>query len=175
MLPNREAFRAFLKAALTPKTGVMGVTGVTANKINDLAHHTPGHEGVTGVMGVAGSCPTSPELDERQAIAEMEGRVPPSYSAGFARLQLTQPPGLSVLRWLQAVDDAGRFLDAFGQPAQALGWRADDLFRPDGLVLALQGAHVTQLTSTTAVLSDGRSVSRREQHKDPKEDAGHRS
>ena len=167
MRPNREAFRAFLKSALTPKTGVMGVTGVTANKINDLARHTPGHEGVTGVMDVAGSCPTSPDLDERQAIAEMEGGIPPLYSAGFARLQLTPPPGLSVSRWLQAVDDAGRFLDAFGQPAQALGWRADDLFRSDGLVLALQGAHVTELTSTTAVLSDGRSVSRREQQKYP--------
>ncbi len=174
MLPNREAFRAFLRSVSTQKTGVMGVTGVTANKINDLARHTPGHEGVTGVMGAAGSCPTSPDLDERQAIAEIEGGIPPLYSAGFARLQLTPPPGLSVLRWLQAVDDAGRFLDAFGQPAQALGWRADDLFRPDGLVPALQGAYVTKLTSTTAVLSDGRSVSRREQQKDPKEDAVHR-
>jgi hypothetical protein len=160
MRPNREAFRAFLKSALTPKTGVMGVTGVTVNKINDLACHTPKHESVTGVIGVAGSCPTSPELDERQAIAEMEGGIPPLYSAGFARLQLTPPPGLSVLRWLQAVDDAGHFLNAFGQRAQALGWQADDLFRSDGLVLVLQGAYVTKLPSTTAVLSDGRSVNR---------------
>src|ERR671912_1525389 len=130
MRPNREAFRAFLKAALTPKTGVMGVTGVMANKINDLVRHTPKHESVTGVMGVAGSLPMSPELGERQAIAEMEGGIPPLYSAGFARLQLTPPPGLSVSRWLQAVDDAGRFLDAFGQQAQAMGWQADDLLRP---------------------------------------------
>jgi hypothetical protein len=161
MLPNREAFRAFLKAALTPKTGVMGVTGVTANKINDLAHHTPEPESVTGVMGVAGSLRTSPELDERQAMAEIEGGIPPLYSAGFARLQLTPPPGLSVPQWLQAVDDAGRFLDAFGQPAQALGWRADDLFRPDGLVPTLQKAHVMKLTATTAILSDGRTFERR--------------
>jgi len=174
MRPNREAFRAFLQSVSTRKTGVMGVTGVTANKINDLARHTPGQESVTGVMGVAGRFPPSPDLDERQAIAEMEGGIPPLYSAGFARLQLTPPPGLSVLRWLQAVDDAGRFLDAFGHQAQALGWRSDDLFRADGLVLALQGTHVTQLTSTIAVLSDGRSVSRREQQKDPEKDAVHR-
>ncbi len=85
---------------------------------------------------------------------------PPLYSAGFARLQLTPPPGLSVLRWLQAVDDAGRFLDAFGQQAQAMGWRSDDLFRSGGLVQTLQGAHVTKITSTTAVLSDGRTFKR---------------
>ncbi|MET0532528.1 MAG: hypothetical protein ABW003_30130, partial [Microvirga sp.] len=67
--------------------------------------------------------------------------------------------------WLQAVDDAWRFLDAFGQQAQATGWRADDLFRTDGLVQTLQGAHVTKITSTTAVLSD----SRCEQKKYPEE------
>ena len=107
----------------------MGVTGVMPNKIKSLARHTDENEGVTGVMGVAGSFPMSAELAERQAMAEIEGGVPPLYSAGFARLQLTPPPGLSVPRWLQAVDDAGRFLDAFGRQAQAMGWRADDLFR----------------------------------------------
>ncbi len=161
MRPNREAFQAFLRSGSTQKTRVMGVTGVTLNNINDLAHHTNENKNVTGVMEIVGNTPTTSELDERQAIAEINGGVPPLYSAGFARLQLTPPPGLSVPRWLQAVDDAGRFLDAFGQPAQALGWRADDLFRPDGLVPALQGAYVTKLTSTTAVLSDGRSVNRR--------------
>jgi hypothetical protein len=95
-------------------------------------------------------------MDERQSMAEIEGGIPALYSEGFARLQLTPPPGLSIPRWLQAVDDAGRFLDAFGQQAQALGWRADDLFRADGLVRTLQGAHVITLTSTTAALSDGR-------------------
>jgi len=75
-------------------------------------------------------------------------------------LQMTPPPGLSVPRWLQAVDDAGRFLDTFRQKAQALGWTSDDLFRPNGLVLGLQGAHVTRLTSATADISDGRHFSR---------------
>jgi hypothetical protein len=93
-------------------------------------------------------------------MAEIEGGVPPLYSAGFAHLQLTPPPGLSVSRWLQAVDDAGRFLDAFGQQAQAMCWRADDLFRSDGLVRTLQGAHVTTITTTTAALSDGRTFKR---------------
>jgi hypothetical protein len=126
MRPNREAFQAFLKSGSTQKTGVMGVTGVMPNKINSLARHTNENESVTGVMGFAGSFPRSPELDERQAMAEIEGEIPPLYSAGFARLQLAPPSGLSVPRWLQAVDDAGRFLDAFGRQAQATGWRADD-------------------------------------------------
>jgi hypothetical protein len=160
MRPNREAFQAFLKSGSTQKTGVMGVTGVMPNEINSLARHTPENESVTGVMGVVGNIPTTPELDERQAMAEIEGGIPPLYSAGFARLQLTPPPGFSVPRWLQAVDDAGRFLDAFGQPALAMGWRSDDLFQADGLVRALQGARITKLTSTTAVFSDGRTFKR---------------
>jgi hypothetical protein len=58
------------------------------------------------------------------------------------------------------VNDAGRFLDAFGRQAQVMGWRGDDLFRPDGLVQTLAGAYVTNITSTTAVLSDGRTFKR---------------
>jgi hypothetical protein len=160
MRPNREAFRTFLKSGSTRKTGVTGVTGVTANEINSLARHRNENESVTGVTKIAGNTPTHSDIDERQAIAEIEGGVSTLYSAGFARLQLTPPPGLSVPRWLQAVDDAGRFLDAFGRQAQAMGWRADDLFRPDGLVQVLQGAHISKITSTTAVLSDGRTFKR---------------
>ncbi len=114
-------------------------------------------------FGTIGTNGTAPEIEvlERQAIAEVEGGVPPLYSAGFARLQLTPPPGLSIPRWLQAVDDAGWFLDAFGQQALSMGWRSDDLFRSDGLMLALQGEGIIQLTSTTAVHSDGRTFQRR--------------
>jgi hypothetical protein len=155
--PNIELFRAFLKARLEQKKRVTAVTAVTTG--NSVTY--PLQEFVTSVTDAARPSPGCSDLEERQAIAEIEGGIPPLYSAGFARLQLTPPPGLSVLRWLQAVDDAGRFLDAFGEPAQALGWRADDLFQSDGLMLALQGAHVTKLTSTKAVLSDGRSVTRR--------------
>ncbi|WP_262299706.1 hypothetical protein [Microvirga sesbaniae] len=94
-------------------------------------------------------------------MAEIEGGVPPLYSAGFAKLQLTPPADLSVPQWLQAVDDAGRFLDVFGQQAHAMGWQADDLFHSDGLVRTLRGARVITLTSTTASLSDGRTFERR--------------
>ena len=155
--PNLEAFRAFLKDRLDQKKRVTAVTLVTTNKSGTY----PPQEFVTSVTDAAGPIPGCSDLDERQAIAEVEGGIPPLYSAEFARLQLTPPPGLSVPRWLQVVDDAGRFLDALGQQAQALGWRTDDLFRADGLVPTLQKAHVIKLTATTAILSDGRTFQRR--------------
>jgi hypothetical protein len=150
--PNLEAFRSFLRGRVSQKTPVTGVTRVTDAESSTCELHGF----VTRVTEIVGGFPASSDLDERQAIAEVEGGIPPLYSAGFAGLQLTPPPGLSVPQWLQAVDDAGRFLDAFGQQAQAMGWRADDLFRPDGLVRMLQGSHVSKLTSTAAALSDGR-------------------
>lgn len=156
MRSNRAAFQTFLKFGSSRKSGVTGVTGVTANENNSLARHTPENKSVTGVTDIAGDFLTSSDMDERQAMAEIEGGVPALYSAGFARLQLTPPPGLSIPQWLQTVDDAGRLLDAFGQQAQAMGWREGDLFRPDGLVRMLQGAHVVTITATMAALSDGR-------------------
>jgi len=160
MLPNREAFQAFLRSGSSRKSGVMGVTGVVAKEINSLAHHTNENKSVTGVMENAGSFPASSDVEERQAITEIEGGIPALYSAGFARLQLTPPSGLSAPRWLQAVDDAGRFLDAFGQQAQAMGWSEHDLFRFGGLIQSLKGAHVLKITSTAAVLSNGRTLTR---------------
>src|SRR3712207_4867734 len=103
MAPNREAFQAFLKSALPRKAGVMGVTSVTPNKISDLASHTAKNESVMSVMEISEHLPASPDLDERKAIAEVEGGVPAVYTAGFARLQLTPPFGLSIPQWLQAV------------------------------------------------------------------------
>lgn len=154
--PNLEAFRALLKTRASQKTCVTRVTDVTSTKSSTCQLH----DFVTLVTGIADNIPECPDLDERQAIAEVEGGILPLYSAGFACLQLTPPAGLSVPRWLQVVDDAGRFLDAFGRQAQAMGWRADDLFRPDGLVQTLQGVHITKITTTTAVLSDGRTFKR---------------
>ena len=100
------------------------------------------------------------DLDERLATAEVEGGVPPLYSAAFAKLQLTPPPGLSVQQWLLAVDDAGRFLDGFGAQAVALGWGADDVFGARGLLRALDGSVVVSLSASAAILSDGRVLGR---------------
>jgi hypothetical protein len=100
------------------------------------------------------------DLDERAALAEAEGGVSALYSLAFAKLQMTPPPGLSVERWLLSVDDAGRFLDSHGALAERLGWSADALFAPAGLIRSLRGAAVVSLSRTGAHLSDGRVIQR---------------
>lgn len=106
------------------------------------------------------------EPAERTAIVEVDGNVPAAYSAEFARLQQECPAGVTLERWLQFVDDAGRFFDAWGHQADALGWRAEDLFGLDpiaplarydrqGLIWLLRGETVTALTERAAKLAGG--------------------
>ncbi len=90
----------------------------------------------------------------------LEGGVPALYAEAFAQMQVSCPTGMSSARWQQAVNDAGLFLDAHGAAAAALGWRAEDLFAPTGLVWALEGETVTCLSSSQAVLSDSRRMSK---------------
>jgi hypothetical protein len=52
----------------------------------------------------------------------LEGGVPALYAEAFARMQVAEP-------YSPAVDDAGRFLDAWGSEAERLGWSAEALFR----------------------------------------------
>jgi hypothetical protein len=94
------------------------------------------------------------DLDERAAMA-IEGGVPPLYVSAFAALQALRPVGLDDLHWLQAIDDAGRFLDAWGRQAEALGWPAASLFKEGGLVAALRGRPVIKLVEKEAVISGG--------------------
>jgi hypothetical protein len=73
--------------------------------------------------------------------------------------------------WQQAVEDGRRFLEQWGEQAEALGWTADDLFglhdppeqpgpayrrlgRYDatGLIWLLHGRAVVSLTTTAAVI-----------------------
>ena len=88
----------------------------------------------------------------------LEGGVPALYAETFARMQASGPAGMTGAQWERAINDAGLFLDAHGAAAAALGWRAEDLFAPAGLVWALAGETVTCLSSSKAVLSDGRTV-----------------
>ncbi len=90
----------------------------------------------------------------------LEGGVPPLYAEAFAQMQVSCPAGITSARWQQAINDAGLFLDAHGAAAAALSWRADDLFAPTGLVWALEGETVTCLSSSQAVLSDGRVIAK---------------
>jgi len=105
---------------------------------------------------------------ECAAIIESYG-VPREWAEGFATLcTMPRPAAYASERWKHLVDDGGRFLDAWGRQAAALGWRAVDVFgvNPDapesrydgmGLVPLLNGSRVKAITADTARVenSDG--------------------
>jgi hypothetical protein len=68
----------------------------------------------------------------------LEGGVSPDYARAFAALQCEAPEGVSLARWEQAMDDAGLFLDGWGEQAERLGWSAADLFSASGLAWTLK-------------------------------------
>jgi hypothetical protein len=103
--------------------------------------------------------------DERAAIVEHDGGAPREWAEGFARLDPDRPPGdVPAQRWLQFVDDIGRFLDSgFAMQAAALGWGPFDLFGCDrgrpfaridqaGLLWQLTGDRLVALTADAAVI-----------------------
>ena len=99
-------------------------------------------------------------------------KIPASYRPSFARLTGACPAGVPEVRWLQAVADAERFLSAWGETADRLGWTATDLFdlhetvplsRMDrmGLVWLLKGERVLDITESIARLEGGHAFYRR--------------
>ncbi|MGC1577863.1 MAG: hypothetical protein WA813_17395, partial [Beijerinckiaceae bacterium] len=106
------------------------------------------------------------DVAEREAVAIELGGVPIIYASEFARLQAHPPAEIPCARWHQFINDAGLFFDRWGKQAEALGWRADELFglAPDapmgrydrmGLIWILKGECVQALTATTARLNGG--------------------
>jgi hypothetical protein len=71
--------------------------------------------------------------EERAAIVEYDGYAPRAWAEALARLDPAQPPwDVPPRRWLQFIDDCGRFLDgAWAKHAAALGWGPLDLFGCD--------------------------------------------
>ncbi len=76
------------------------------------------------------------------------------------------PSSYAPQRWAQLVDDGGRFPDAWGRQAAALGWMAVDVLgvSPDapesrydgmGLVPLLTGRMVCAITASTARIENG--------------------
>ncbi|HEY8381583.1 MAG TPA: hypothetical protein VIL09_05465 [Microvirga sp.] len=159
-----ESFRAFIRLGADQEQRVTHVTDVTVEntKACELQAFVTR---VTG-NGIGGDAADG-EARERQAIAEVEGGVPALYSPAFATLQMTPPAGVSVPRWLALVDEAGRFLDAFGEQAAALGWSERDLFGRGGLILSLDGTGVVALTADSVTLSDGRILKRVSRSENP--------
>jgi hypothetical protein len=69
------------------------------------------------------------EEEERAAIVEYDGGAPRAWAEAMARLDPNKPLGeVSPQRWLQFVDDCGRFLDGgWALRAAELGWGPLDL------------------------------------------------
>lgn len=97
----------------------------------------------------------------RSSNTRARSRTP--WAESFARLDPDCPPGdVPAKRWLQFIDDIGRFLDsAFCAVAAALGWGPFDLFGCDrdrpfaridhaGLLWLLNGDKLIALSENTA-------------------------
>ena len=103
--------------------------------------------------------------EERAAIAEYDGGAPRAWAEALARLDPARPPGdVPASRWVQFIDDCGRFLDdGWASSAEALGWRPLDLLgcdrerqfagvEPAGLLWCLEGGRLVAITADTAVI-----------------------
>ena len=112
----------------------------------------------------------SPLAPDRDAIEERAGlaadRVPACYLGAWARLNHQKPVSVSEAEWRLALDDGGRFLDAWGADAAATRWTAGELFdvprngQPGGLVWQLKGERVNALGEDRVRLADGRTIKR---------------
>src|SRR5271163_4790220 len=157
-----------------PATGVVGVAGVAdvsryvrkpqeIRQLRPLRHEIDkgGKEGSQAVAaGVATTLDAEADaIEERAAIISETCPVP--YADTFVRLNHQKPMAVSDAQWSRALDDAGRFLDAWGAEAAALQWNAGDLFdvphegQPGGVVWQLKGERVDALGADHVRLSDG--------------------
>jgi hypothetical protein len=159
----------------TPIQGVTHVTGVTSQLV------TPENPIVTSVTRVtpqkqcsqfeaaAGATAAlwSEAEEELAATAEYDGGAPRVWAEALARLDPARPPSdISPMRWLQFIDDCGRFLDeGWAHRAMSLGWGPLDLFGCDrikpfarldraGLLWFIGGRKLLALTTDMAVISN---------------------
>ncbi len=106
------------------------------------------------------------EHGERAALASsLAGPVPDEWREGFASLQVARmPKGFDRAGWARVIDDAGRFLDAWGPQAAALGWSGREVFgvhpgapisrdEGKGLAMLLNGCPVVALTADSATIA----------------------
>jgi hypothetical protein len=103
--------------------------------------------------------------EERAGIIEYDAGAPREWAEALARLHPAHPPAdVTPGRWLQFIDDCGRFLDAgWADRAVVLGWHPLDLFGCDrerpfaridrsGLLWLLNGGKLVALTQNTATI-----------------------
>jgi hypothetical protein len=103
--------------------------------------------------------------EERAAIVEYDGGAPRVWAEALARLDPKRPPcDMSPKRWLQFINDCGRFLDGgWAARAEELGWGPLELFGCDrvkpfarldraGLLWLLNGGKLIALTAATGTI-----------------------
>jgi hypothetical protein len=119
-----------------------------------LASAEPGQSPLT-------SAAMADAIEERAALAA--DCVPACYLDAWARLQCQQPLAIDTDVWRLAIDDAGRFLDAWGNQAAEMGWTRGELFDvAAGLVWHLNGESVAAIGADHVRLSCGRTIRRTE-------------
>jgi len=134
---------------------------------------TNGTVGTIGTVGTRGTISTAlsdcdpvdmDAVEERAAMAA--DSVPACYLDAWARINHQKPATVSEAEWRLAIDDGGRFLDAWGGDAATMRWTPGGLFdvprdgRPGGLVWQLKGERVDALGEDRARLTHGRMIKR---------------
>jgi hypothetical protein len=128
-------------------------------------------EGQSGQVDRSGSAfenqeaPAHNDIIERSAIIENDAGVPRGWAEAYARLNPARPPAAVPLRrWMQFIDDIGRFFDGgFAEKAAALGWTALDLFGCDrdkpfvridrqGLCWLIAGGRLVDFSENAAII-----------------------
>lgn len=111
---------------------------------------------IATIATIAPEAPSIGEPAEAAAIIQEGAGLPAEWANAFARLLCSEPPSeLPTEAWQAVLDGVGRFLDAWGVKAEALGWRARDLFNPGslrGAAFFLAGAEVLALTAAEIVI-----------------------
>jgi hypothetical protein len=167
----RNHLLAIARGDLSSKSGVTDVTDVTAPsgyvtkpselrrlqglRVNNDHLEKDLDNGVT--EPVTYGTDLEDAMSERLAMIEEDGVVPVVFRDAWVRLNCARPPGISEVRWWDAIAVGGRLLDSWGDRAAALGWRPADLFGVEmGLVWMLAnfpGSVVTCLDETGANIS----------------------
>jgi hypothetical protein len=162
------------RGEIASKSGVTGVTGVTRPKCYTqkaaslhalpLLHPETGKGLTSHSFSVTARLTAEPldafDLAERAAIAVVDANVPRAYADAWAAFQIRKPPQVSAAEWYRAVDDAGRFLDEWGDLALDFDWQPGDIFGPDGLAWFCGGERIRALGPYNAIRTDGRAFMR---------------
>ena len=155
--------------ALAPKTPVTPVPPVTGQsryrpkplRLQELhaLHVKSSQLGKGNVSPVTEPATTSVEIDDA-AFDECAGMavdsVPAVYLDEWARLNCRRPANVTEAEWRQALDDGGRFLDAWGSMAAEWQWSvADILDVSGGLIWKIAGRVVEAFGPELARFDDG--------------------